>query len=65
MKVTVSTKCDCHYWANQHGAGFVMCEDHASMMAALAIARGLTLQEAFDEALDETFARMREEGLLT
>jgi len=58
------TECGCRFWANQHAAGFVMCEKHGALMAVVASAQGITVQEAFDRALDEKFARLREEGAL-
>lgn len=46
------TECGCRYWANQHGAGFVFCWDHGQTMQQVADARGISLQDAFDEAMD-------------
>jgi hypothetical protein len=57
-------ECGCRYWANQYAAGFSMCELHAAELKMVADWKGITVQEAFDEALEAFFTRLREEGVI-
>lgn len=51
-------RCGCRYWANQYAAGFNMCTKHGTMMVHIAAVQGITVQQAFDRALDEYFKRL-------
>lgn len=44
-------RCDCRFWGNQHGHGYTFCERHGAWMEHIARAKGITVQEAFDEAI--------------
>lgn len=50
--------CGCHYWANQFGAGYVMCGDHSATFLAIAKAQNLEPEVLFNRVVLEYAERI-------